>query len=342
MPAMTSIELQIVFSSPTFMRGSNQDQVEVRLSELKAEIRKVWRMVTFVQLQDLDDLRSKELTLFGNSGVPGNRNSKSGVPVPKCKSKLQFRTLVAPKLQSCNTALRNIKGNKFLDDLFYLGYGIVESKDDFLTRKCFFSYLNEELDEKSIWKVNLSFPKSENQTLVDVFTLMNEISSIGARRNNGFGSINIINFPEGESCSKFVPNIFTSIFNDSGDTDLRWPANIPAFANGKSVWRTKEPANINGAFQKIAEMRRKLNEYEFAVSKNQDHRQQQQVFKISPIRWNPSGAIKFQVTSFSYLFSYSESAPSLELERYENWKKRFYDSNDWEPCFLTIMEPHGK
>lgn len=179
---MEIITAKFTITTPMFMSGANQKQVEIRAASIKGVIRFWWRALNYAKDETLSALKDREETIFGST----KRQAPVRFIIESNRSSLSSNNLGAVPGW--------LDSNK--NGCFYLGYGVMDYNGK-LQHPCIKHNQNFTLKLVSNNKIDSS--------LIDAVQLFGLIGGAGAKSRKGYGSVSLVElFKKGEdfSCPK--------------------------------------------------------------------------------------------------------------------------------------------
>ena len=253
------LKFTVDFITPAFLGGAD-GEAEIRPAPFKNLLRRWWRIViTAKENLSPEDLWEQESRLFGSTEKDDNDEifgkSKVMLTIDSIYKKPEVQAAVGKDGKPVavkavnNTPYIPVETNiltkeKTLKKYLYLGYGPVQPK----AADC-----KDYIKPDTQVDFTLTIPASEEETFINVLTLINLFGSIGSRSKKGFGSIGITAKLSDDSAEyklknlkklqESLPNLVRTV-NYKSD-NRHYPYCIGQDENGMSCWNMKTDRNFS-------------------------------------------------------------------------------------------------
>ena len=236
---------------PTFTHGANK-VVKARPTEFKAELRRWYRILKAAQGNNVDicNIYTEEQKLFG-----GPRD------IPE-RSKVLLRSLNYPKDLSLEDAFKKLEksfGNKNLEGLVDLAFGITNSANKLAKAQCLFSWSNTrgngDFVDEHFWRLRLVMPKKYSDDVKKSLWMLDRFGSIGGRSNNGWGSLSV-KLDGADNLSRPILKNLSLGLEDC--LKKKWPCAFGKDDKGIMIWQCSYPS-LYQIFNELAALRKSLN-----------------------------------------------------------------------------------
>lgn len=156
--------------TPLFLGGANPKEAELRAPPVKAAMRFWWRAL--YEGGNIEQMAKEEAAIFGST------DKKAAVSVQLSPG---MAKLVANDLPRGWPV--PVDGKKFSAYIIeYLAFGLLDPKQKP-------KYIKKHFEEKSRFKIIVTFPKHAENDVVSAMKSLVSFGGLGARSRNGFGSI---------------------------------------------------------------------------------------------------------------------------------------------------------
>jgi CRISPR type III-B/RAMP module RAMP protein Cmr1 len=238
----TKLELKIVFDFPAFTHGADENNPQLRLTELKAELRRWWRVLNFKSCQcDEAKMREKEFDIFGGGG---KEMKASHIRFKSKDSNLKPMEINA--IFSDGKPLNPEKKNS----IFYIAYGIANKRSDFCNAKGFFSK-----SDKDFWQISCILPTHYTETIEHSFWMLDQFGAIGNRSSNGWGSISI----KTDQVLNKPNQINAQTIEDA--LNVEWPSSFIDWDGKLLIWKSNEHKEISETAMVISKLKKSLKDH---------------------------------------------------------------------------------